>query len=94
MGDVRLHADDGLYALLAAGVIEIYHAVHYAVIGYGERIETELISAVDKIAYSGGAVQKAVFRMNVKMREAHSSSPFLVFSLRISAAKADILLSL
>ena len=70
--DIGLHADYGLYALLAAGVVKVDHAVHHAVVGNGKGSKAKLFCLCNKVVYPCGAVEQAVFGMYVKMCKAHS----------------------
>ena len=67
--NIGLHAEYWFYALLCAFLIEIYHAVHHAVICYGNGIHAQFLRARNKRRYFGRPVKQAVYRMHMQMRK-------------------------
>ena len=67
--NIGFHAEYGFYALLCAFLIEIYHAVHHAVICYGNGIHAQFLRARNKRRYFGCPVKQAVYRMHMQMRK-------------------------
>ena len=67
VGDVDLAADDGLDAGVAAGGVEVHHAVEGAVVGDGQRIHAQLAGAGDQLRDAADAVEHTVFGVNVEM---------------------------
>ena len=65
VGDVNFAADDRLDAFLAAGGIEIDHAVKSAVVGNGERIHAQGPGVGNEFLDSADAVKHTVFGMDV-----------------------------
>ena len=74
-GDIDLAADDGLDALLHAGLVKGHRAVHNAVVGYGKAVKAQLLCARHQLFYAAGPVEQAVFRMQMQMREGQGSIP-------------------
>ncbi|MPM42837.1 hypothetical protein SDC9_89509 [bioreactor metagenome] len=75
-GDIRLHADERLYAFLLAGLIKIDHAVHHAVIGNRQRGLPCGLGAANQIGNARRSVEKAKLRVNMQMRKlSHAVSP-------------------
>ncbi len=64
-GKVYLASQNGLYSGGLARFVETDHPVHHAVIRDGQRVHTHLLGQRRDLAYSAGAVQQAVFRVNV-----------------------------
>ena len=77
--DIDLAADDGGNARVPTGVIKIHRAVHHAVVGDGGVGKAQLFQAADQRADAVGAVQQAVFGMQMQMGKGHERSPFLSF---------------
>ena len=71
---VDLAADDGMDALRLAGLVKIDHAVQHAVVGDGAGVHAQLLQALGQFLDAAGAVQQAVFRVQVQMREGHGHS--------------------
>ena len=69
VGDVNFAADDRLDAFLAAGGIEVDHAVKSAVVGNGERIHAQGPGMGNEFLDPADAVKHTVFGMDVKVCE-------------------------
>ena len=77
--DIDLAADDGGNARVPTGVIKIHRAVHHAVVGDGGVGKAQFFQAADQRADAVGAVQQAVFGMQMQMGKGHERSPFVYF---------------
>ena len=75
--EVHLAAEDGLHALArllldgVAGVGELHHAGHDAVVGDGHRRHIQLGGAAHHVLDVGEPVEQRVFRMVVQMDKCH-----------------------
>ena len=76
---INLAADNGLDADAFAGFIEFHDAIHDAVVGNGKRIHAALFTGGCKLFDPTGAVQKAVFGMDVEMNESGLQSVHFTF---------------
>ena len=74
--DVHLAADDGMDARVLAGAVKVHHAVHHAVVGDGAGVHAQLLQARHEGLDGAGAVQKAVFRVQVQVCK-HLSSRYV-----------------
>ena len=75
-GHIDLAADDGADALLFALLVEIDDAVHHAVVGDGDGRLSQLPGALHQSLDAAGAVQQAVFAVDVQMDKiGHGGSP-------------------
>ena len=74
--DVHLAADDGMDAGILAGAVKVHHAVHHAVVGNGAGVHAQLPEAGDEGLDGAGAVQEAVFRVQVQVCK-HLSSRYV-----------------
>ena len=73
-GDIDLAADHGVQPGGLAGAVEIDHAVHHAVIGDGDGRLPERLGALDELPDAAGAVEQAVFGVDVQMGKGHACS--------------------
>ena len=62
-GHIHLTADDGLDPLRLAGLVEVDHPVHDAVVGDGHRLLAQLLHPLDQLVDPAGAVQKGKLSM-------------------------------
>ena len=62
---IHLTADDGLDALGLAGAVKVNDAVHHAVVSDGAGGLSQLLHHLGQVPDAAGAVQQAVFRMNM-----------------------------
>ena len=69
IGHIDLTADDWLNPRGDSRIIESHTAVHYAVVCDGNRSLPLLFQVFKHPVDAAGAVQKTVFRMNMKMCE-------------------------
>ena len=67
--DIHLAADDGLDARALGEAVEIYRAVHAAVVGHRQALHAQLAGAVDKRLKAAQPVQHGVFGVYVQMGE-------------------------
>ena len=74
--DVHLAADDGMDARVLAGAVKVHHAVHHAVVGDGAGVHAQLLQARHEGLDGAGAVQEAVFRVQVQVCK-HLSSRYV-----------------
>ena len=68
-GDVRLEAEDGLDAVLLRLLVEVDDAEHVAVVGDRDRLHAGLGAGLHQIGQADGAVEQAVERVQVQVRE-------------------------
>ena len=68
-GDVRLHADDRLDALVPGCLVERDRAVERAVVGQGEAVEALRARFVDEIRDPPEPVEQAELRVRMEMDE-------------------------
>ena len=71
LGHVDLAADDRADAALFGGLVEIQNAVHVAVVGDGHSLLPQFLGAVQKALNAAGAIQEAVFGVDMEMGESH-----------------------
>ena len=82
---IYLTADYGLNALLFAGFVKCYRAVHDSVVCKGAGSMTRTFCSSRYLRNTAGAVKQAVFAVQMKMYEIrHLGAPFVFFA--ISAA--------
>ena len=81
--DIDLAADDGLDARRLGRAVKVDHAVHHAVVGDGNGVLPQLLDALHQLIDAAGAVEQAVFRMNVQMYKCHTYSSASVRSFLI-----------
>ena len=62
-GHIHLTADDGLDPLRLAGLVEVDHPVHDAVVGDGHRLLAQLLHPLDQLVDPAGPVQKGKLGM-------------------------------
>ena len=77
LGDVGLHAHDGLDAGLGGLLVEVDGAVHVAVVGDGHRLHPQLAGALDEVLHPDRAVEERVLRVQMqvgKVGAAHAAS--------------------
>ena len=74
--DVHLAADHGRDIVFLAFVIEIDHAVHHAMVGDRGMRLTQRLKALHHIADAVGAVEQAVFRMQMQVGKGHEGISF------------------
>ena len=67
VGYIYLAADDGLDVGLAAGGVEVHHAVEGPVVGDGQRIHAQLAGAGDQLRDAADAVEHTVFGVYVEV---------------------------
>ena len=72
---VHLTADDWMNALCLAGAVKVDHAVHDAVVGQRARGLTQFCNAVHQLFNAAGAVQQAVFTVDMQMCKWYQFSP-------------------
>ena len=63
--NINFTADYGLYPLLFGFFIKIHSAVHYTVVSYGHSSLTQLLGSCHKTFNAAGAIEQAVFTMNM-----------------------------
>ena len=73
---IDLAADDGLDARGLGGLVKIDAAVHNAVVRNGDGILSQLLDPVHELVDPAGAVQQAVFRMDMKVYKSHAQPSF------------------
>ena len=84
-GHIHLAADDGMDALRLTGAVEIDGAVHGAVVRDGAGSLPHLFDQFGQVTDAAGAVQQAIFRMDVKVsKRHHCASSSSSISLRSS----------
>ena len=64
---------------LLCRLVKLHHAVHLPVIGDGDGVHAELLHFVYQFAHTARAVQQAVLRMHMQVRE---TLPHAVASFR------------
>ena len=64
-GNVKLTADNGLYARFFCGAVKVDNPVHNAVVGYCNCILPKVLDVLTKPVDTAGAVKQTVFGMNV-----------------------------
>ncbi len=75
-GNVDLAADDRLYSLRAARLIERDRAVHYAVVGDGKRTLPHSLGALCGLVYAARPVKQGIFAMHMKVNKSHFGLSF------------------
>ena len=73
---IDLTADDGFDPLGLAGAVKVDSAVHGAVVRDGTGSLSHFLHHPGQILDTAGTVQKAEFRMDMKMDERHGKTPF------------------
>ncbi len=69
--NVNLASDYRLYSVFVCFAVKINNAIHCTVVCYGNSGLTQFLDARNKLFYSAGTVEQAVFSMEMKMCEAH-----------------------
>ena len=75
LGDVDLAPDDRVDARLLAGLVEVDHAVHHAVVRDRQGLHAQLLGALHQRPDAAGAVQQGVFGVQMQVRKGHARSP-------------------
>ena len=73
--EVDLAADDRMDALRLAGAVKVDHAVHDAMVGQRARGLPQLCHTVHQLFDTAGAVQQAVFAVDMQMCKWYQFSP-------------------
>ena len=81
--DVHFASDDGLDALGLGELVEVYRAVHPAVIGNGEAVHAQLARSLNQRLEPAETVQHRVLGMRVKVGE-HGKAPLGMFRVTVS----------
>ena len=89
---INLTAENRLDAGLQCRLVKFHRTIHRTVVGDGNAVHPQLLHPLHQFLYLGRAVQKAVFRMNMKMRKRfllpfsflHFQFPHLLCFLKIS----------
>ena len=89
---INLTAENRLDAGLQCRLVKFHRTIHRTVVGDGNAVHPQLLYPLHKLLYLSRAVQKAVFRMNMKMRKRfllpfsflHFQFPHLLCFLKIS----------
>ena len=68
-GDVGLEADDRLDAVLLGLLVEVDDAKHVAVVGHRDRLHAGVRARLHQIGQADGAIEQAVERVQMEMRE-------------------------
>ena len=72
---IDLTADNGVNPPLLGGFIEVNDPIHGPVVGDGHRLLAQLFHPIHELLNAAGAVQQAVFRMQMKMGKGHEQNP-------------------
>ena len=67
LGDVDLAANYWLDARLFAGLVEVHHAIHGAVIGDCQGVHSQLFSLVNQVGNPADAIQHTVLSVDVQV---------------------------
>ena len=79
---VHFAADHGMDALCLAGLVKIDRAVQHAVVRDGAGVHAQRLQALGQLADAAGAVQQAVFAVQVQVRKCHGhTSPVLIIPI-------------
>ena len=75
LGHIHFAADDGLDTGLAAGGVEIDHAVESAVVGNGQRVHSQIGGMRHQFGNTADAVEHGVFGVGMQMGEQNAPAP-------------------
>ena len=74
---VYLAPDHGMNTGVLARLVKLHRAVQHAVVGDGAGVHAQLLHALDQLLDPARAVQQAVFRMQMQVREGHGRPSLL-----------------